>query len=166
VSSAFKETFFGRFRRRTPRGSVAEGGRQKQPGEIGGNTISRIFFLLFCGRKSNRTRGDGARRERTHQSRFMVFQRLAQLTQSLWPLHTDFGGHFQSNERQICKNYWRICQSDFEFLEKRLFFIHSLTGDYLETKYLLVILEQKTAMRISCHGNQKMMRSCLLFKIS
>jgi hypothetical protein len=33
-------------------------------------------------------------------------------------------------------------------------------------KYLLVILEQKTAMRISCHGNQGMMRSCLFFKIS
>ena len=90
-------------------------------------TQSQEFFFSFCGRKSNRTRGDGARRERTHQSRFMVFSTSRTTDPISLPVHTDFGGHFHSNERQICEKYWRICQSNFEFF-KKTFFIHSSTG--------------------------------------
>ena len=67
-------------------------------------TQSQEFFFSFCGRKSNRTRGDGARRERTHQSRFMVFSTSRTTDPISLPVHTDFGGHFHSNERQICEN--------------------------------------------------------------
>ena len=86
-------------------------------------TQSQEFFFSFCGRKSNRTRGDGARRERTHQSRFMVFSTSRTTDPISLPVHTDFGGHFHSNERQICEKYWRICQSNFEFFKKHFSFI-------------------------------------------
>ena len=122
MSSAFKETFFDRFRRRTPRGSVAEGGRQKQPGEIGGNTISRIFFFFLRPKKQQNEMRRGA--ERTHPSVEIygffdeshnwpnLFARSHRLR---WPLSFKWAPNL--------RKYWRICQSNFEFFKKHFSFI-------------------------------------------